>query len=226
MLDILKKRIFTPMTRRYVILCGAVFIGICIVVLGIPFAFRIIEQRYVYNSLNLVPSAQTALVLGASVEGKIILSPILAKRADTAILLYKNHKVSKILVSGDNATLSYDEVNPVGRYLVSHGVAPQDIFLDHAGFNTYSSMYRAKVIFSVSSLIITSQSFHLPRALYIAHSLGISAYGFVAQGGGAWNSIREIPASDKAFLDILLRQTPKYLGSRVPITGNGETTWY
>ncbi len=128
-------------------------------------------------------------------------------------------------MSGDNATVSYNEVSTVGRYLIKQGIPEQDIFLDHAGFDTYSSMYRARTIFDVSSLIIVSQLFHLPRALFIARTLGIPARGFVASGGGVENALREIPATDKAIWDLLIRRVPKYLGAQIPITGNGQVTW-
>ncbi len=193
--------------------------------LAVPVVFYIVTQGYTYHSLDSVPSAQVALVLGASVVGKNILSPILQQRVDAAILLYRAHKVSKILMSGDNATLSYDEVEPVRRYLLFAGVAPQDIFLDHAGFDTYSSMYRAHTVFDVSSMIITSQSFHLPRAIFIARALNIETYGFTAPGGGWFNTLREIPASDKAFFDVLFARIPRYLGAQFPITSDGQSTW-
>jgi vancomycin permeability regulator SanA len=111
------------------------------------------------------------------------LSPILKDRADTAIQLYKLKKVSKIIVSGDNSTVSYNEVNPVRIYLLNKDVLDQDIFFDHAGFNTYSTMYRARDIFKVGSVLIVSQSFHLPRSVFIARELGINAYGVNADAG-------------------------------------------
>ena len=143
---------------------------------------------------------------------------------DTAIALYRAGKVSKILVSGDNSTVSYNEVNPVRTYLILKGIPDEDIFLDHAGFDTYSSMYRARDIFGVTSILVTTQSFHLPRALFIAHRLGIKAYGVNADAGRILfrNYVREALADEKAVLDLMLFRKPKYLGEKIPITGDGR----
>ena len=192
---------------------------------AIPLVLRATMNPYIYFSAAALPHAQAALVLGASVADNKFLSPILMARADGAIALYKSHIVSKILVSGDNATVSYNEVSPVRRYLLAQGVAPEDIFLDHAGFDTYSSMYRARHVFGVISLIIVSQSFHLPRALFLARSFGIASYGLVVPGGGFINALREIPAADKAVYDVFIHRIPEFPGPSIPITGNGEVTW-
>lgn len=181
----------------------------------------------IYTDVADVPNAEVAIVPGASVyAGKP--SPILAARADAAIELYMRGTVQKILVTGDNGALSHDEVTPVRKYLLDAGVRPEDIFLDHAGFDTYSSMYRAKAVFQASSAIIVTQDFHLPRALFIAQSLDISSYGFVAAGNDStvFDYVREIPASGKALLDLITHRYPKYLGQPYPLTGDGQATWY
>ena len=192
------------------------------------FAYIVYETRpFIYPSIDALPTTEAALVLGASVTSGGKLSAVLQERADQAVVLYNAGKVSKILVTGDNATLSHDEVDPVGKYLVSKGVPMRDIFLDHAGFDTYSSMYRARDVFEVTSMTIVSQPFHLPRSVFIARSLGLDAYASPA-GQGEWyvyNYLREIPASAKAAYDILFSRVPKYLGQQYPITGNGEDTW-
>lgn len=132
--------------------------------------------------------------------------------------------MSKILVSGDNSSVTDNEVNPVRLYLLSHGVPDKDIFLDHAGFDTYSSMYRARDIFGVTSILITSQSFHLPRAVFIARELGIQAYGVNADVGHTFfnNYVREVFADEKAVFDLVFHTKPKYLGDPIPITGDGR----
>jgi vancomycin permeability regulator SanA len=121
--------------------------------------------------------------------------------------------------------LSHNEVNPARVYLISKGILDQDIFLDHAGFDTYSSMYRARDIFGVSSIIISTQSFHLPRAVFIARQLGIEAYGVRADIPNLrpHNYIREIFANEKAILDLVFHRVPKFLGDEVPITGDGRS---
>ena len=184
-------------------------------------------RAYVYALVADTPVTQVALVLGASVTAKGNLSPVLKERADQAVELYKAHKVSKILVTGDNATLSHDEVDPVGKYMFAQGIPKADIFLDHAGFDTYSSMYRARDVFAVTSLTIVSQPFHLPRAVYIARSLGLTAYASPADKNGLniYNYVREVPATIKAEYDILFARIPKYLGQQYPIIGSGDSTW-
>ncbi len=136
--------------------------------------------------------------------------------------------MSKILVTGDNGALSHDEVTPVRKYLLDAGIPAEDIFLDHAGFDTYSSMYRARAVFGAQTITITTQDFHLPRALWIARHLGLTAYGLAAPGGeiSLYDHVREIPASLKALWDVLTYRVPKYLGPAIPLSGDGQTTWY
>ena len=157
-----------------------------------------------------------------------MVNPVLAKRADAAIDLYKKGKVKKILVTGDNAELNYDEVTPVRKYLIGAGVPADDVFLDHAGFDTYSSMYRTRDVFHVDSMTIVTQDFHMPRSLFIARHLGMTTYGLVADGenGISRNFIREIPASIKALWDLFTNRQPKYLGPSIPLDGPGTVTWY
>jgi SanA protein len=200
-------------------LCG-------LLALLIPITMRISVSKYLYTSDFAIPQTQVAIVPGASVENGVP-SPVLAARADAAIKLFQDGKVSKILVTGDNAEESYDEVNPVQKYLLAAGIPAQDIFLDHAGFDTYSSMYRAKVIFDATSATVVTQDFHVPRAVFIARALGMQAYGYDAGGPSSiWDYVREIPASSKALLDIIDHRVPQYLGMPYPLSGDGQATWY
>ncbi len=192
----------------------------------VPIAMRIAVGPFIYTPED-VPETEAALVLGASVI-RGTPSPILAERADSAIALYKAGKVSKILVTGDDAARSHDEVTPVRKYLLDAGIPAEDIFLDHAGFDTYSSMYRAREVFRAASITIVTQDFHLPRALWVARNLGLVAYGVVASGGERSfdGYLREIPASVKAVIDVFSGREPKYLGAPLPLSGDGEETWY
>ena len=212
--------------RRLVTYASILVLALLLTAVLIPQLMRFAVSSDIYHNADDVPSAEVAIVPGASVYlGEP--SPVLAARADAAIALYMKHKVSKILVTGDNGALNHDEVTPVRKYLLDAGVKPEDIFLDHAGFDTYSSMYRAVAVFRASSAIVVTQDFHLPRALFIAHALGLQAYGFLAQGeGNAYDYVREIPASDKALVDLLVHRNPKYLGQPYPLTGDGQATWY
>lgn len=182
----------------------------------------------IYYSVAAVPKEEVALVLGASIKSTGELSPVLRERADAALALYDAGTVQKILVSGDDSTLRYDEVYPVGKYLLSHGVPQADIFLDYAGFDTYSSMYRAKHIFGATSMVIASQRFHLPRALFLAHAMGIEAVGLDAAAPGEKyfnNAVREIPATAKSIVDVLIGRAPQYLGPQYFVTGDSAPTW-
>ena len=197
-----------------------IFAAVCVgaLVLFLPVFMRMIETFNLYTLPGDVPHADAIMILGASVvHGDP--SPILAERAGTAIALYKAGASKKILVSGDDGENNYDEVTPVLNYLLAHGVARSDIYLDHAGFDTYSSMYRARQVFGARSLLIPTQDFHVPRAVFVARMLGIKASGVTANGGKFSDYIREIPATWKALLDLLAGREPKYLGAPVPLAG-------
>ena len=200
-------------------------LGVLIIfILATNIVFYVETKSHIYNDVAKVPDAVVALIPGAFVSEDGVLSPIFIDRVDMAIKLYEAGKVSKILVSGDNSTVSNNEVNPVRLYLISKGVPDEDIFLDHAGFDTYSTMYRARDIFGVASVLITTQSFHLPRAVFIARKLGLEAYGVNADLGHILfrNTVREVFANEKAVFDFVLNRKPKYLGEKIPITGDGR----
>ncbi len=210
------KRVFIFIAIGFSVLVG------CILFTNV--LFYVASKPYIYNTTDAAPSAEVALIPGAALTAHQTPAPIFIDRVNTAIALYRAGKVLKILVSGDNGTLSHNEVNPVKRYLLSQGIPEQDIFLDHAGFNTYSSMYRAQAVFGVTSVLITSQSFHLPRAVFIARTLGLQAFGVRTDTGHILfrNYIREIFADEKALFDLVFHIQPKYLGPSIPITGDGR----
>jgi SanA protein len=191
-----------------------VFVGI------IFFLIKIQTDQYTTTIEKVPPQVHTVIILGASILPNGDLSLVLKDRVDTAIQLYVEGKVGNILVTGDDGTLAHNEVRPIRKYLLANGVPDKAIFLDHAGFDTYSSMYRARDIFKVDSVVVVTQSFHLPRALFIARKLGIDAYGVSADRHQYMfkNSVREVFADVKAVLDILIHRKPKYLGDTIPIT--------
>lgn len=186
--------------------------------------FYVGTKSFIYNDITDVPDTQAALIPGAAISKDGALSTVFKDRVDMAIKLYEAKKVTKILVSGDNSTVSHDEVNPVRLYLLSKGIPDQDIFLDHAGFDTYSTMYRAQYIFGISSVTVTTQSFHLPRSVFIARQLGMIAYGVKADVAHVLirNYVREMFADEKAVLDLVINRKPKFLGEKIPITGDGR----
>lgn len=189
----------------------------------VPIMVRVVVSSRIFIQPDDLATAQAVLVPGASiVRGEP--SAMLAQRMDAAIALYRGHKVKKILVSGDNGESDYDEVTVMLQYLREHGVPDRDIFLDRAGFDTYSTMYRARHVFAANHLIIVTQDFHLPRAVFLARAMGMDAQGLVAgYGGSGWDYLREIPATIKALLDVALHRQPKYLGAPVPLVGKGNT---
>ena len=153
----------------------------------------------------------------------------LAKRLDKALEIYNLGHTSKIIVSGDHGQENYDEVNVMRDYLIKRGVDKENIFMDHAGFSTYDSMYRARDVFEVKSVIVVTQQLHLRRALYIADSLGIDCVGVEADNANAvstrMQSIREYPARVKAYLQcVILKSKPKFLGEPIPVSGSGIAT--
>ena len=157
--------------------------------IGIPLLLFIITlnsyikkttENSIFSDVNLISKSYTGLVLGAKVYNNGALSSVLKDRVDSALALYNAGKIKRFLLSGDHGTINYDEVNQMKNYLIKKGVPARDIFLDHAGFNTYSSVYRAKKIFLVTDVIIITQKFHVKRAVYIAKSLGLNVQGFTA----------------------------------------------
>lgn len=168
------------------------------------------------------------IVLGCGVWGTTP-TPLLSDRLDAAIALYNAGVAPKILMSGDHGQKNYDEVTVMRDYALSHGVASEDIFLDHAGFSTYETMYRANEVFGVKKAVIVTQKYHLYRALYDSAALGIDSQGTIATGhvfmSQLYWDVRELAARAKDFLWCIFKPLPTYLGEKVDITGNGEVTW-
>lgn len=198
--------------------------------------FEIINfsDKYLCPGLDCLSAAgegkfQAVMVLGAKVRPDGSLSDMYKDRADTAVEVYGSGMAEKILVTGDHGRIEYDEVNAAKDYLLSRGVPAGDIFLDHAGFDTYDSLYRARDIFQVENLIISTQDFHLPRAVYIARKLGMEAWGISADkhvyGGKSYYEAREALSRVKAWLEIFFRSKPKFLGEPIPITGDSRPSW-
>ena len=167
------------------------------------------------------------LVLGAGVWGDKP-SPMLEDRLLEGIKLYEEGVSPKIMMTGDNGTNGYDEVNVMKNYAKEKGVPSEDIFMDHAGFSTYESVYRAKAIFEVERVVIVTQEYHLHRALYIANQLGLEAYGVPSDPrqyvGALYREVREILARNKDFVQSIFKPKPTYLGEVIPIFGDGNLT--
>lgn len=195
-------------------------------------------NAYVKNSTkDMIISSEDAtelsdvsciIVLGCQVYEDGTPSGILNDRLKRAVELYKMGAAPKIIMSGDHGQIEYDEVNAMKQVAIDAGVPSEDIFMDHAGFSTYETMYRAKEIFGADKVIIVTQEYHLYRALYIAQRLGIEAFGvssdYTTYSGQTKREIREILARNKDFYTSIFKPEPTYLGEAIPVSGNGDVT--
>ena len=167
------------------------------------------------------------LVLGCGVKDHRP-SLMLRDRLEKGVELYSVGASSKLLMSGDHGREEYNEVQVMKQYAMDAGIDSSDIFMDHAGFSTYESIYRAKEIFDADRIIIVSQEYHLYRALYIAEKLGIEAYGVPAEdvdyAGQMMRDLREILARIKDFMTTIFKPEPTYLGDVIPVSGDGNVT--
>ncbi len=184
-------------------------------------AIRRPYYKLMYDAVGEVPARRVALVFGAGVWPGGQLSPVLEDRVWTAVELYKAGKVDKLLMSGDNRFVDYNEPKHMGEYAQALGVPAEDIVLDYAGRRTYDSCYRAVHIFEVSEAILVTQHFHLPRALLIADGLGLEAVGMVADrrpyARADWYSLREVLASVAAWWDVHVAHPLPVMGDKLPI---------
>lgn len=168
------------------------------------------------------------LVLGCKVGNDGTLSHMLEDRLRQGVALYDLGAAPKLLMSGDHGTPEYDEVDAMKRYAVDAGIPSCDVFMDHAGFSTYESVYRAKEVFAAQRVIIVTQEYHLYRALMVAREMGLEAYGVAVNYrtyvGQTSRDIREVLARVKDFGMTIFWPEPTYLGDVIPISGNGELT--
>lgn len=215
---------------KKVIIIISVLIIICILlVIGInQYVIVYSKSKIIEDASNINKNIDAILVLGCQVKEDGSLSLMLKDRLDKAIELYKANKAPKIIVSGDHGTKEYDEVNAMKKYLIQNDIKSEDIFMDHAGFSTYESMYRAKYIFEAKKVIVVTQEYHLYRAVYIGNKLGIETYGVPAKKvnyyGQTGRDIREILARNKDFIKCIFKPEPTYLGETIPVSGNGDLT--
>lgn len=182
---------------------------------------RIVEEAEGFD-------ADCILVLGCGVKPDGRPSDMLYDRIKRGVELYKKGAAPKILMSGDHGRKDYDEVNVMKKYALNMGVPEEDIFMDHAGFSTYESLYRAKKIFQADNVILVTQKYHLYRGLYIAEKLGINALGIGADyhvyAGQRGRDLREFLARVKDFFICIIKPLPKYLGEAIPVSGDGRAT--
>jgi len=172
--------------------------------------------------------ADCILILGAGVYSDNSPSPMLEDRLSQGVALYENGASDRLLMSGDHGRKDYDEVNAMKRFAVDKGVPSAHVFMDHAGFSTYESIYRAKDVFKARKIIIVTQRYHLYRALYIADKLGLEAFGVASDprsySGQQQRELREVLARAKDFFSAIIKPAPTYLGDAIPVTGDGDAT--
>ena len=222
------QRMVKMIFKVFFILCAAaVYIS---VVINVGMILK--ARKYVYYDAGALPFRTTILILGSQTHGTR-LSQVLQDRVDAGIKLMEGKKGRKLLLSGDHGQRYYDEVNAMRLYVLANApaVAEEDIFMDHAGFSTWDSMYRARDVFEARDLLIVTQRFHISRAVCIARSLGLNAVGYGVnqdrfKGGNLRNwRLREYFARIKAFFSIVTKPKPRYLGDKIPISGDGRATW-
>ena len=220
--------------KRILLIClvAAVILGVLAValLLGINSWVKSSVRDYILTEEQAaqLTDMDCILVLGCKVGADGTLSHMLEDRLRQGVALYELGAAPKLLMSGDHGTAEYDEVDAMKRYAVDAGIASQDVFMDHAGFSTYESVYRAKEVFQVRRVIIVTQEYHLYRALMVAREMGLEAYGVAVNYrtyvGQTARDIREILARVKDFGMTILWPEPTYLGDVIPISGNGELT--
>ena len=209
-----------------VLICGLLAVAAltpCVINAFVVFS----ADRYIISQEEAAMlDADCILVLGARVNSDGTLSHMLEDRMSCGVSLYKSGAGRMILASGDHGQTEYDEVNSMKQYAVDNGVPADDVFLDHAGFSTYESMYRARDVFEVKKVVIVTQRYHLYRAVYNARALGLEAYGVASDlrtyGKPIYNNTREFLARVKDFGMCIIKPEPTYLGEAIPISGSAS----
>ncbi len=185
---------------------------------------RIISPREAVELENV----DCIMVLGCGVRQDGSPSGMLKDRLEEGIGLYKGGASDRLLMSGDHGRKDYDEVNLMKQYAVEAGIPSENIFMDHAGFSTYESMYRARDIFQVKKIVIVTQNYHMYRALFVARSMGMEAYGVASDprsyGGQLLRDVRELLARPKDLIYTVVKPKPTSLGEAIPVNGNGNVT--
>jgi len=189
---------------------------------GLRLAMIIITDGSVYNLEN-IPSKAVVLVPGAGLNAVGGPSAPLKDRLDAAIQLYRDGKVEKLLLSGDNSSIHYNEPGAMQTYAIEAGIPEEDLVLDYAGQRTYDSCYRARHIFGLDELIVVTQAYHLPRAIFLCENLGLDVAGIPVEQSRYirsrylfWN-IREVFASIVAWTDVFITKPLPILGEFEPI---------
>lgn len=206
------------------------FLAGLILIFGISFYVTQSTKKQIITpeAAASIKDADCILILGAGIRADNTPTPMLEDRLNTGISLYQEAAAPKLIMSGDHGHEYYDEVQVMKDYAMDKDVPSSDIFMDHAGFSTYDSIYRARDIFQAKKIIIVTQSYHLYRALHLADKLGLDAVGVSADtiryGGQTYRELREILARDKDFVTGIFKPEPTFLGDAIPVSGDGNAT--
>jgi SanA protein len=216
-------------SRRALLWTAGGLVAAAVLVVGVPNAIVLLGAGSAGHDPARAPHAQVALVLGASAYTDGTPTPALADRLQVGAALYRDRRVDRVLVSGKRGRGFFDQVDVMRRQLVRMGVPDGDIFTDHAGFDTWDSMVRARKVYEVRSAIVVTQGWHMPRALWLAKRAGLQAHGVVADRSTTgrlrrgWG-LREVFARVKAVADVVTGVEPRVLGPKIPITGSAEAS--
>ena len=217
------------MRKMVIVLLSLAAIGLLTIILINGYVKAAGKERILtVEEASKLEDVDCIIILGCGIYDDGSLSPMLRDRLMRGLELYKEGAAPKILMSGDHGRKEYDEVNAMKQYAIDCGVMLENIFMDHAGFSTYESIYRAKEIFEADKVIIVTQEYHVYRALYIAEQFGIDAYGVPADlneyAGQSMRDFREVLARCKDFAMCIFKPEPTFLGEVIPISGNGDLT--
>jgi len=199
-----------------------------LLVFGMPCLTAYTFSQSRLYSLENAPKTRVAIVFGAGLLRNGTPSAVLRDRVETAVQLYDSGKVNKLLMSGDNRFVNYNEPGAMRDYAVQMGVPEQDIVLDFAGRRTYDTCYRARYIFKVDQAILVTQGFHMPRALITCSNLGVEASGVISavrqyrRSSYAYWYFREIPATSMALWEVWVSKPLPVLGDPEPIVFQDE----
>ena len=200
-----------------------------LLILSINIYVKISSYKRILQSEDLkLENIDCLLVLGAGIIENSRPTLMLKDRLDKSIELYKKGIAPKMIMSGDHSKVNHDEVGIMKKYAIERGVPSENIFMDHAGFCTYDSIYRCKEIFGAKKIIIVTQKYHLYRSIFIAEFLGINAYGIKSDARKytkmPYHLVREMFAIVKNFIKCILKTKPKYLGEKISLKQSGDVT--
>lgn len=223
----MKIRSFVRKTVRVLLVLG---LAGCLVMFLVNLYMIRKEETYILTAdqAGELEDVDCIMVLGCGVRPDGTPSGMLSDRLDQGIRLYDEHVSDKLLMSGDHGKVNYDEVNLMKQFAIDRAVPSENIFMDHAGFSTYESMYRARDIFQVKKIVIVTQRYHMYRALYVAQAMGMEAYGVASDprtyGGQRMRDVRELLARPKDLIYTIVMPKPTYLGDSIPVSGDGNVT--